>query len=186
MMKTKRSTFKQFVKTTFILLAIFGIQSCETDIPPVDTSSPTFSFEISGDGFSQTFDQDTDFDSFQLNLRDGATYSYTLTGIDDGGVERIQWFISGSDYVTILDPIERPWTFRSISPLQDLVEWRGTTSNPYTGSVNIGRLRTRGGNIAMSFRFNVVDFGGERGPANRTYEELNIYIGNHSTEIRRF
>lgn len=183
-MKTK--VFTRAIQFSILILMVALTQSCETEIPSEDLTPPEFSFQITGDGFNRTFNQDTDFDSFQLNLKDGARYSYIFSGGDQGGVERIQWFIKGSDYITLLEPVSGPWSLRN-SILQDIVEWRGNRSDPLTGSVISGNFRADGGNISMVFGFNVVDFGGESGRRpNRIYKELNLYIGNHPTEIRPF
>jgi len=182
-MKTKRKIFIQFVNAAFIALVTFGIQSCETEIPPEDPTPPTFIFRITGDGFTHDFTQDSDFDNIQLNLKDGVRYNYILSAGDQGGTDRIQWFVPGNSNLAFEEAIYSPWTIRNISPLQRLIAWRGDRSNPLTGSILSGHFTIRGGNIADTFRFRVVDFGGEGRRPNEVEKWLNIYIGNHPTEI---
>ncbi len=185
-MKTKKRTFRKLAKVAFIALVTFGIQSCETEIPITDTIDPAFSFQIKGDGFDETFNQDTDFSRIQLNLRDNTRYDFTLTGTDSGGVALIQWQADTGGNIIFETPVDRPWTSIDISPLSRMIEWRGNRNDPYTGSIITGSFRANGGNVYPVFRFFVRDFGGERGVANSSDGELRLFIGNHSTEIRRF
>ncbi len=64
-----------------------------------------------------------------------------------------------------------------------MIEWRGDRNNPVTGSVTTGRIRTGNGNVSLVFRFNIRDFGGESGVPNRSNGVLDLYIGDHDTEI---
>lgn len=165
-----------------ILLLTALFLSCETDIPITDTTSPAFTFNITGDGFNRTFDQDTDFGNLQLNLRNGVSYEFSLTGTDEGGVELIQWQadMSGIIFET---PVSPPWTARDLSPLSRMIEWRGDRNDPFTGSLITGRVRTNGQNVLPVFRFFVRDFGGERRVPNSSSGTLKLYIGNHATEV---
>jgi len=52
---------------TILILSLLLSFSCETDIPETDTTLPTFSLKIDGDGFDRTFIQDDNFESKQLN-----------------------------------------------------------------------------------------------------------------------
>ena len=169
-----------------ILLATFSITSCETDIPENDDTAPEFSFKITGDGFSHTFDQDDDFENFQLNLRADAEYNFILTGSDQGGVEVIQWQLPSSDYIEFVTSIPNPWTISNISILTRMIQWQGDENNPLTGSILNGPFEANGQNIILSFGFYVSDFGGESGSSNTVSKELNLYIGNHNTEIIEF
>lgn len=169
---------------TLLLIAIVLLQSCDTEIPDVDTEPPTFRFQIQGDGFDQTFDQDTDFNSFQLNLREDARYSITFSGADLGGVKHIQWQYA-TDYVEFETSIPSPWTTRT-SGLSTSINWYGNRSNPQTGMVLTATIRANGENISHVFNFMVKDFGGASAMENTLFKSLNIYSGNHNTEIIRF
>ena len=89
------------MKTIQILLALslmMGAQACETEIPETDVDPPTFSIKITGDGFDETFYQDTNFDRFQLNLREGAEYTFLISGGDTGGLKRFEVYFA-PDYI---------------------------------------------------------------------------------------
>lgn len=171
----------------FVLLII--ATSCETRIPSVDTTSPTFSFEIRGDGFSKTFTQDDDFSAMQLKLKANTVFSFIYSGTDSGGLALIQWQLGGNDQIDFIRP-EFPveaWTIREISPLNRMIEWTGDRSNPKTGGVLTGNLRT--GNLQNNlgaFRLFARDFGGQSGTPNRVRGDLNILIGNFDTELEIF
>lgn len=182
-MKTKRTTFRKLAKYLFVTVLAIAIQSCETEIPITDTVDPAFTFQITGDGFNRTFDQETDFSRIQLNLRTNTVYEFTYTGTDDGGVELIQWQADTAGNIIFETPINRPWTAYDISVLSKMISWRGFRNNPLTGSVLTGRFRTNQGNVSQVFRFYVRDFGGEREVSNISRGTLNLYIGNHSTEL---
>lgn len=184
------------MKKLIIPFALFFIicltTSCDTDIPEVDTTPPTFSFEISGDGFTRTFTQDDDFTRMQLNLRGRTEYRFTYSGADQGGVAIIQWQLGGSDQLEFLTP-EFPfdsWDIRNISALSRMVEWFGDVSDPKTGAILSGTFRTRDipDNSIDSglFRFFVRDFGGQSGTPNSVQGNLNISIQNSETNLSEF
>ena len=182
-MKTKRRVLKKLSQIICMALLALGTQSCETEIPITDTVDPAFNFQITGDGFNRTFDQETDFNRIQLNLRENTAYQFTYTGTDDGGVELIQWQADTAGNIIFETPIDRPWTAFDISPLSKMIEWRGFRNNPYTGSVLAGRFRTNQGNVSKVFRFYVRDFGGARGVSNTSEGTLSLSIGNHATQV---
>ncbi|WP_378180401.1 hypothetical protein [Aquimarina sp. SS2-1] len=171
----------KFKKTLFALIALFCI-SCETDIPETDTNAPTFTFNISGDGFNQTFDQDDDFSSFQLNLRSDTEYSFIYSGGDAGGVKRISWQYP-HDYIEFSTDIPSPWESSTLTFLSSLIYWNGDATNPTTGNILAGKLITNGDGVSISFSFLVRDFGGLDGVSNTTERTLNIYINEQNTEV---
>ncbi len=173
---------KQVVLLLF-LLGFFFI-SCETEVPEVDDTPPTFSFRVTGDGFDRTFTQDDDFANLQLNLRHDADYDIIYSGADQGGVRNITLRYT-TDYIEFDDnpPFPAaPWT-QDFSGLSAFVEWEGDRSNPLTGSILTGTFRPNGENVSTSFSFSVTDFGGENNDANTTTGELNILIGDFNTEL---
>lgn len=174
----------------FVILMALVLSACSTTIPVTDNTPPRFSFQLRGDGFSQTFDQDTDFSNFQLNLRNGAVYNFTLTGADDGGVSLIRWQFAG-DYLEFQEPVESPWVARDVTELTRIVEFAGDRDAPTTGSVLTGRLQIKGNRIgdsltSVAYNFLVRDFGGQSGTVNTFSGELLIQIGDHKTEIVEF
>lgn len=185
MMKTQKTMFRNLVKYLFTGLLVIGVQSCDTEIPPEDNTPPEFILQISGDGFFHEFNQDSDFDNIQLNLRNGARYKYIFSASDQGGVDLIQWFIPYSENMTLENPISAPWTFRNIGILS-LVEWVGDRNSPTTGSAISDHFNVRGNNDTNRFEFYVKDFGGESTMPNEISTFLQLYIGNHPTEIRTF
>lgn len=178
-------TTKNIISRLSILLLIIASQSCDVDVPESDITPPKFSFNITGGGFNQTFDQDTNFSSFQLNLRQGATYNFVLSGGDPGGVKQIQWQYA-HDYVEFTDPIPSPWVQNTTSSLSSVINWYGERSDPLSGNILAGKMIIEGNNIAHEFFFTVKDFGGESGDTNTISASLNIYSGNHTTEIVSF
>jgi len=174
----------------FVIILALLLSACSTTIPETDDTSPRFSFQIRGDGFSHTFDQDTDFSNFQLNLKDGAVYNFTLTGADDGGVSLIRWQFAG-DYLTFQEPVESPWVVTDITELTKNVEFMGDRSGPLTANVLTGRIQIKGNRIgdpltSVAYNFWVRDFGGQSGSVNTFSGELNILIDDHETEIVQF
>ncbi len=180
-MKTLKKIFLQLP----ILFLLIAIQSCTVDVPDSDTTSPEFSFQISGDGFIHTFNQDSDFGNIQLNLRQDTTYDFIFSGSDQGGVKQIHWQYA-HDYVEFVNPIVSPWTQTTTSALSSSINWYGDPTNPLSGAVLNGKIVIEGDNISHQFFFMITDFGGESGDSNATYGALNIYSGDHSTEIITF
>ncbi len=170
------------------LLALFLIltQSCDTEIPESDNTAPTFTFMISGDGFSRTFTQDDDFDSFILFLRDDAEYSFVYSAGDPDGVKLIQWQLPSSDVIEFTDAIVSPWTIRDLSFLSRMIEWLGNPSSPTTGNILARSFRTNGDGVTTSFGFFASDYEGGSGSSNTVSATLNISIGNHDTEVVSF
>ncbi|WP_435413551.1 hypothetical protein [Psychroserpens mesophilus] len=172
-----------------MIFAMCVISSCETRIPEVDTTPPTLSFEIRGDGFSRTFTQDDDFSRMQLNLRAETEYNFIYSGADQGGVGAIQWQLGGDDQIDFIRP-DFPfdsWSIRDISASNRMIEWNGNRSDPKTGAILSGRFRT--GNLqndSGSLSLFVRDFGGQSGTPNSVRGNLNILIGDFPTELSEF
>ncbi len=173
------------MKTTLHFLAFFAsalvLVSCDTEIPLEDNSSPEFSFRIYGDGFDRTFDQDTDFESFQLNLKDGKVYDFVFSAGDPGGVELTQMQISAGLNLPLQTKVPKTWTHRP--GYETFIEWRGSRSRPVTGAILTGKFRAIGNNAGVSIRFFISGFGSQRGPRNSTSEELYVYLKDQPTGI---
>ncbi len=182
-MKTSKNVLIKLTQLTVFML-IICMQSCDTEIPPEDLEPPTFRFEITGDGFNQAFDQNTDFDSFQLNLREDAEYDFVFSAGDPGGMKQIQWQYA-SDYIELETAIPSSWQ-TTISGLSTFVNWFGDETNPVTGNILTGTFRANGDLVGHSFNFMAKDFGGSSSMENTIFKSLNIFSGNHPTEIRNF
>jgi hypothetical protein len=171
------------MKTTFNLLVAVCIAlfiSCETDIPEIDTTPPEFSFQITGDGFDRTFTQDDDFSSIQLNLKEGTSYNVLISGIDNGGVRRIQWELP-LEYLDLQTPVNTPWQ-ENTSGFTTTISWNGDPSNPLTASLYSGTFIASGDQVSIATYLRVEDFGGESGPPfNVTDASLNILIAAEQT-----
>ncbi|MBW1293977.1 hypothetical protein [Aquimarina litoralis] len=177
----KTEIFKSIRKIALASVVILFI-SCETDIPETDTTIPSFSFNISGDGFNRTFTQDDDFTSLQLNLRTDTTYDFIFSGADSGGEERTPRLYP-HDYIEFSTEILAPWETTSVTFLSSLVYWDGNEANPTTGNILAGKLVTNGDSVSISFTFLVRDFGGLDGTSNTITKSMNIYIDDQNTEV---
>ena len=175
----------------YYLLGILAMSiiSCETDDSDTDETLPTFSFRITGDGFTRTFTQDDDFENLQLNLRHDVDYDFILSGGDAGGTKIIQMQYP-KDYIEFTSdeafPLP-PWelVFPS-SSLSAIVQWEGDPDNPLTGSILNGTLRPNGDLVSIDLYFRVEDFGGASGSSNVTDGSLNTLIDDHETEVITF
>lgn len=173
---------KTTLKILFALCIGFYV-SCETDIPETDTTAPTFSFRITGDGFEHTFTQDDDFNAIRLNLREGASYDILLSGIDQGGVRRVQWELP-PDYMDLQTAVNSPWQ-SSTSGLTRTISFNGDQNDPFNASLFAGTFIAHGDLVFITTYIRVEDFGGENGPPfNVTEATLSIAISpNNQTEL---
>ena len=174
-----------------LLLAFIGILilttsiGCETDVPDTDTTPPSFSLRITGDGFDRTFTQDDDLNNLQINLRAGVSYDFLLGGIDQGGVRQIQF-----QHIPVFTPISSPipahWTVTNTG-LTANIRCNGDINNALTAQLLAGSFTATLTNEDLaqeSFYIRVEDFGGESGPPfNITEGVINVLIGNHPTEV---
>lgn len=168
----------------------FITQSCETDIPEIDTDPPTFTFNISGDGFNHTFTQDDDFNNFTLYLKNNTNYNFSFIGADQGGLRTMEWDIEPKNLIEFLEPIEEPWRIIPNSFSDTMwVRWTDTdSSNAQTGQVLTGNFRCpveiyNQEAYHLSFWFHAGDFGGHSGPSNTVHKNLKIIITNQNTGI---
>ncbi|MFC4097658.1 hypothetical protein [Euzebyella saccharophila] len=176
------------MKTVQMIVAVSLLmitQACETEIPETDVDPPTFSIKITGDGFDETFDQDTDFDSFQLNLREGTEYTFLISGGDSGGLKRFEVYFA-PDYIQMNPNLGGNWARTSLSGLTDMLYWTGNASSPLTGTLLNGTFIADGDSVSSPITFYLTDFGGSEGSSNATGASLNVYSGNHTTEVIYF
>lgn len=176
------------MKTIQIIVALSLLmitQACETEIQETDIDPPTFSIQITGDGFDETFDQDTDFDSFQLNVREGAEYTFLISGADTGGLKRFEVYFQ-PDYIQMNPNLGGNWARTSLTGLTDMLYWTGNASSPLTGTLLNGTFIADGDSVSSPITFYLTDFGGSEGTSNTTGASLNVYSGNHTTEVIYF
>lgn len=173
---------KHFIYVLTLSILCTTLLSCDTDIPETDTTPPTFRIEISGDEFTRAFTEEDNFDTFQLNLRSNTTYNIIFSGVDQGGVRRLQMELP-DDYVDFQTGIEAPWQ-TTVSGLTNTIYWNGDPENPITAYIFTGSFVASGDNIGATIYMRAEDFGGEDGPPfNITDASLNISIGDQNTEV---
>ncbi len=174
----------KFYKIFILAILTVIFTSCETDIPAVDTTPPTFAFKVSGDGFDRTFTQDDDLANIQLNLRQGDNYEMLFSSGDNGGVEYTSLRYDAQNIEFDNDPVfpAEPWT-QERSGLSTFIEWEGNRNNPLTGNILLGSFTPNGENVSTSFTLYVRDFGGDNNSSNVTSGELVVFIGDVDTEV---
>lgn len=180
-MKTSKKVRIKFAQLGILILFVVCTQSCDTEIPPVDLEPPSFRFEITGDGFNQAFDQDTDFDSFQLNLREDVEYDFIFSGGDPDGMSQIQWQFT-TPYVELTSAIPNRWETSTVG-LNTFINWFGDAANPVTGAILTGSFIAKGDVVNHVFNFMARDYGGDSPIGNTTFGSLNIYSGSQPTGI---
>lgn len=155
------------------------MSSCAVTIPETDITPPEFIFEITGGlpGGAVRITSAEDLSSKQLNLLRNSSYRFRYTGTDRGGLARL-WM-----------QVDWPTNFVGLAPTDVVVVtdgeftremfWNGDRDNPVSAQVITGSISTIIYNqsysvVSMEFRFSAEDFGGVRGPANVTYNTLNV------------
>ncbi|CAM4082134.1 hypothetical protein ZORO111903_00050 [Zobellia roscoffensis] len=159
-MNTCKKNFKNLLQHITTIFLILTIVSCETEIPETDNVSPNFSIRISGNGFDHTFDQDDDFDNFQLLLREDDEYNFVLTGSDAGGLQKLE-MVFQPVFLEFSAIITSPWQRTQFSTLSDLISWTGEQSAPVTGTILHGSFIAKGNPIGGTpISISVRDYGG--------------------------
>ncbi len=174
-------TISKWLCSSLVIMACLLFQSCETEIPATDTTPPTFSLLINGDGFSRTFTQADDFGRIQLNLKTDFPYNFIYTGHDDGGLSHMELAIPHINFV-IESPISSPWTRTTWGPFSRFT-WTGNRSTPVNGSILTGTFRVNDASGPFGIKLILDDFGGPVGPSNNTTRQLNILSGQNTTEV---
>ncbi len=165
-----------------LFLAITCLIGCDTDIPETDSTPPTFRFEIRGDGFSRAFTDENEFNDFQLNLKDGASYTIIFSGGDQGGLKRLQMEFP-EEYVDFQTSIDSPWQ-STTNGFTRTIYWNGDRNNPITGHLFNGTFIASGDGAFPSIYLRAEDYGGEDGPPfNISEGTLSISINNHETDV---
>lgn len=159
----------------FLCLGMAFAASCSVDIPEEDTTPPSVKFKVTGGGIDVLFETAEDFER-QLNLTTNATYRYTLTIHDAGGLQHAQWQFGSDDAIEMETEAPEPWRFLEVSPLSSMYEWRGDSDNPVNGAVLSGRFTARGQDEALGFLFFARDYGGSSGAHNEVFHDLTVFI----------
>lgn len=159
-----------------LIFVVFSLISCQIDIPEFDVTPPTFTFQIIGPGINRTYDQDSDYSNFQLNLQANATYNFVYSGSDAGGVKAINWQVPGDEYThyTAINPSNATVTVHS--PLSRTITLLGDINDPRNGLVMSGRFTTAQGNVAFNWNFSVKDYGGTTGTPNLILRTMGVLI----------
>lgn len=67
-----------------------------------------------------------------------------------------------------------------------MLYWTGNASSPLTGTILNGSFVADGDSVSSPITFYLTDFGGSEGSSNATGASLNVYSGNHTTEVIYF
>ena len=175
-MKTLKINYKNLLNyITVTLFAITAI-SCETEIPQTDTDPPNFSIRIIGNNFDHTFDQNDDFDNFQLLLRKDDKYEFQLTGADSGGLQKLEMLFQPL-FLEFNATITSPWQRSQFSTLSDLISWTGDQSVPLTGTILHGDFIAKGNPIGGTpITISVCDYGGSSIFQNISGGTINTFV----------
>ena len=172
---------KKHLYTLLVLLLLVNT-SCDTEIPETDTTPPTFSLKITGDGFDHTFTQDDDLENLQLNLKEGVSFDILYIGSDTGGVKFIQLQYN-KNIIEFTETNTPPWTEINVSSTSNILEWQGDHNNPKTSGILSGKFITSRLNSGGAFKIYVADFGGDSNESNTIFDQLNLFIVNTQTGL---
>ncbi|MFD2824264.1 hypothetical protein ACFS5M_11335 [Lacinutrix iliipiscaria] len=167
------------------LFICFLLFSCGTRIPETDNTPPTFSFQITGDGFQKTFTQEDLSTTYQLNMNENATFSIVFSGLDNGGISRATWEFSHRE-IELFGNVQEGWILRPISTFNNAIEFLGQSSTPVNAFVLNQRFGINEDYFGSGvFRIRVRDYGGASGTENLVSYEIQLSIGDFPTELIR-
>jgi hypothetical protein len=157
---TKSMITKQISKIACTIMLVFSMIACKKEGPATrDSIAPKSTLLISGNGFSKTYYSDSDYTYGQLNLKPNATYNFTLTGADVGGLRSLEIqlpteFVLGT-ITSVTAHTERT------SGLSKIISVIGTESDPYTSFVINGSFTTNNfnGDFGVDIRTGARDYG---------------------------
>ena len=172
--------------TLFFIDVAFLLTGCMVDVPDTDIVPPTLSFRSGAITFNHTFDQDDDFSSFELHLRRGHEYNFTLSGGDSGGLKDLRWlwFNSPSGRIDTDIPAENITEGWFVTP-GGYVWFIGDRENALSGAIIAASFSPGGGYPTgrMDLELFAQDFGGLNGDNNYVEKILKVVIGDHPTAI---
>lgn len=168
-----------------LLCSLAALTACATTIPEVDDTPPRVELRISGPGVGNETMSNPPRSSWTapsgtqyLDLLPDETYRFTLTVTDQGGVARATLaFFSDLEVIEL----DSDAVVEDVGPVTTRLTLRGDRSDPRTGLVIGGRLRTPalgpGEGVGFSFDAESSDFGGHSGrDPNQTFMEVTAYI----------
>ena len=170
-----------FISAAFLLLT-----SCEVDVPDTDVTPPKFSFKITGDGFDHTFDQDDDFEHYELYLKDGGSYQFIFSGSDEGGLKYLRWGAPGSpdSGIRVSAPsLPSGWsvTSRAFDEYgENAVKYEGNEADPVSGALSAGdfAIYQPYQDLPVTFHFIARDYGGLDENINTVEKYLKVFVGS--------
>ena len=174
------------IKNMLLAITMILVIACEADDSGTEDTAPRFSFRISGDGFSRTFTQEDALENLQLNLKHDADYDFIFSGGDAQGAMRIQmqYPTNHIEFITQDEFPPAPWEQSFASDfLSAVLFWEGDINNPITGNILNGTLRPNGEFVATELYFRVEGFEDASTSSNLVEGTLQIFIGDHSTEV---
>ena len=139
---TKSMNTKQLSKIAFAIMLVFSMVACKKEGPVVrDSVKPHSTLQISGGGFSKTFDSDSDYTYGQLNLKPNTKYNFSLAASDTGGLRLLELQMP-NDLVFGTITSVTAYTERT-SGLSKIFSVTGTASDPYTSFIISGSFTTQ-------------------------------------------
>ena len=128
---TNSMNTKQISKIAFAIMILFSMASCKKETAVTrDTIKPHSTLQLSGGGFSKTFDSDSDYLYGQLNLKPNTKYNFILTARDTGGLRLLQLqMLNSLAFGAIISVTAHT---ESTSGLSRFFKVTGNASDPYT------------------------------------------------------
>ncbi len=171
------------MKLNLLILAmamsgLFTLQSCEKEVPEVDTEQPSLSVTIRGPGITRTV-TDLDADRYQFNLAYGVEYDLIISIGDTGGCKELhaQVFqdMNPTEFTSLISGREVTRRNLGISTYFDLVNTGAPLSGlSMTGSIILPQI-PQGQGISYSVYVYGSDYGGQGGRPNQNSLSLNIF-----------
>ena len=170
---------KKIIKQIILLaLVVAFLSSCKKESPATtDTITPVITLQISGGGFSKTFNSDEILQMGEILYKPQTKYNYTIVMSDTGGLQTLRFRISSMG-ATNLTVNSTPLCTEYTSPSGDHAYQYNETnmSNPYKSYVISGDFVTpfvQASNEPLNFTLEGRDF-----RPNRT----NLYINGDVTD----
>lgn len=170
---------KHFYLTTLLAASLF--MGCDTEVPEVDETAPTYSALISGDG--KNFTVDHEHLNATINIKLNEEYTILFIPADRGGVKEARLTAPLNEAVTLINTDTKDpqvWQTQDLSTTK-VFSWTGDKDNAKTGSAFGGALTVTADNT-FELKFKVDDFGGENNITNTTLGSVSIVAKESNTE----
>lgn len=186
---------KNLLTIILLILCNVVITSCDTEVPAIDSTPPTYSFAISGDNFTHTFTEKDDPSTFQVNMKFNTPYNFTFISYDEGGVVNSEIVLQTEAYLRLTlatDNLSQQWQSSNRSFLTRELDWFHQNGVPKSGSFLQGTFTFiptdddfASFGESRSFYIRINDFGGENHNFNETFNSIPFYIAsdNEVSEI---